>query len=209
MLTFKDGNIIRGYKIQLEDEKKAREVMEEIISKRKIDTHSTTIRAHTGSEFSDFHAGDCYDLGRIVSERYEDYYPDIKCVKTTMKFSAPYTLAFASELLLPESEYFQKYCTWLKEQRFGESLYRVIGDESIDDLSAMISCFKNDPEIMKKFLSRFYQDLFYFRQYLECIRLNQIGEYPIMDIEQGKVDVASSNTETAQKLCLTFKGRDF
>lgn len=205
MLTFKDGNIIRGYKIQLEDEKKAREVMEEIISKREIDTHSTTIRAHTGSEFSDFHAGDCYDLGRIVSERYEDYYPDIKCVKTTMKFSAPYALAFASEAL-PTGVSYADYFSWLKKRQFVESLQRVIGDESIDDLSIMLSHFQNDPEIMSKFLAKYYPDLFYLRRYLECVSLHKTSEF--MSNEGRINEIAASNTETAQKLSLTFKGRD-
>lgn len=205
MLTFKDGNIIRGYKIQLEDEKKAREVMEEIISKREIDTHSMTIRAHTGSEFSDFHAGDCYDLGRIVSERYEDYYPDIKCVKTTMKFSAPYTLAFASEAL-PTGVSYADYFSWLKKRQFVESLQRVIGDESIDDLSIMLSHFQNDPEIMSKFLAKYYPDLFYLRRYLECVSLHKTSEF--MSNEGRINEIAASNTETAQKLSLTFKGRD-
>lgn len=207
MLLFNDGKIVRGYKIQLEDEKKAREVLEEIISKREVDTKSTTTRAHTGAEYSDFHDGACYDLGRIVLERHEDYYPDVKYVKTTVKFSAPYTLAFASETL-PTGVSYTDYFSWLKKRQFVESLQRVIGDESIDDLSIMLSHFQNDPEIMSKFLAKHYPDLFYLRRYLECIRLSQIGEYPITDIEQEKADVASSNTETVQKLCLTFKGRD-
>ncbi len=89
----------------------------------------------------------------------------------------------------------------------------MVNNANIDELSQLLTCFDNNPDALNIFLRTYHPDLLYLRRYLECIRLEQTEELllgsQIQETTSTRVmERATSNTEVAKKLNLTFKGRN-
>lgn len=225
MLLFENDNVVSKYSIQLDDEKRAKDLVIELTQQKKVSSDSRVEMIWTRNGNFERRSSSLTDDGI----KFETLSPN-SCMgeynrgavyRTVVSYLAPFTLSVAARVLYPQvcenvDNYSQEFLARLKARAEWRDIQLdgVVPGVNIDQLSELLASFSGEGEAFQIFLKNYHPDLFYLREFMEYIRLIKSEEFYIP--AEGEVvdralscqiDLAKKNSNVAKKLDLTFKGR--
>lgn len=221
MLVFKDGDMVRRYKVNLDDNTQASKLLSEMLDKCTVTTKTECglIDTDYGRRNPDSGFANRNTLVKIYTRPFSYFescsYPSCrgKIFTTKYVFHTPYTLALAAENFNFTKRAPIDQSGALRRLEASKDIAPVIGSCTSEELAILLSQFGNCYDALNQFLSEYYPDLYYLRKYLECIHLTECESYRENGYERDgindEIKIATSNTEICKRLNLTFKGRNF